>query len=220
MTYVTDRERDKGIEFIGVPSEEKDKKEIWELLMACDQDFVPPLSKRTSSAQKMWGVDTDFSKSQGPKAYFEEMIRQQFVILKEKEKIIGFVTFKIKDMSVEVPGNLAANYITTLCIDPAHRGKHLAEHLYVFLEKELPDEVRASCLTLRTWSTNKVQLHILKKMGYVCCNVLRDDRGQGVDTLYFYKILDRITTHSQLENSNNSNKTTTIPINGILSENN
>ena len=136
MTYVTDRERDKGIEFIGVPSEEKDKKEIWELLMACDQDFVPPLSKRTSSAQKMWGVDTDFSKSEGPKAYFEGNDTSAICNSQRKGKIIGFVTFKIKDMSVEVPGNLAANYITTLCIDPAHLAESILQNIYMFFWKK------------------------------------------------------------------------------------
>lgn len=179
------------IVFIGVPKQEKEKREVWELLLKCDQDFVPPLSQRKSSAQKMWNEQSMNHGEEGPKAYFNEMILQQFVFLRINQKLVGFMTFKNKENSVEVPHPLVTNYITTLCIDPAYRGRHLAERLYSYIEHKLPKEVAAPCLTLRTWSTNDAQLHLLEKRGYICYKRLLNDRKEGIDTLYFYKIIDR-----------------------------
>ena len=184
------------IAFIGVPDTERVKREIWELLLACDQDFLPPLSERVGSSQKRWEETPKKDAAEGPRAYFEEMIRQPFVILRKQGRLIGFMTFKMRDTSVEVPGYSSSNYATTLCIDPAYRGRHLAERLYAFLEEELPPQAAAPCLTLRTWSTNYAQLHILEKRGYICCRRLPNDRGKGVDTVYFYKI---VGSHSERE---------------------
>lgn len=42
-------------------------------------------------------------------------------------------------------------------------------------------------ITLRTWSTNGAQEHILDKLGYSLVRRLKDDRGEGIDTVYFVK---------------------------------
>lgn len=178
------------IKFIGVPDRENEKKEIWQLLLACDRDFIPPLSQRVSSTQKKWNKELRSDFSEGPREYFDELMGQQFLILRKNQKLIGFLTFKHHEDSVEVPGCLVTNYITTLCIDPAYRGMGLAEQLYSFMEQKLPKEMEAPCLSLRTWSTNYAQLHLLKKRGYVSYKRLLNDRGKGIDTIYFYKIIN------------------------------
>ena len=38
---------------------------------------------------------------------------------------------------------------------------------------------------LRTWSTNAAQMHLMGKLGYVERARLVDDRGEGVDTVYY-----------------------------------
>ena len=46
---------------------------------------------------------------------------------------------------------------------------------------------RYTVMALRTWSTNKAQLHLMEKMDFHCETRLKNDRGEGIDTLYFVK---------------------------------
>lgn len=67
----------------------------------------------------------------------------------------------------------------------------ILKHLYDYMEYELPYPVRCKRITTRTWSGNDAQIHTLKKRGYVLFKSLANDRGAGIDTLYFVKKLDR-----------------------------
>ena len=40
-------------------------------------------------------------------------------------------------------------------------------------------------IALRTWSTNAAQLRLMEKLGFTCVLRLPDDRGPGVDTVYY-----------------------------------
>lgn len=44
-------------------------------------------------------------------------------------------------------------------------------------------------LTTRTWSLNAAQLHTLPLMGYKTITVIKDDRGRGIDSIYYGKTL-------------------------------
>ena len=54
-------------------------------------------------------------------------------------------------------------------------------------EKDIAAKFPGSRITLRTWSTNGAQEHILDKLGYGLVRRLKDDRGEGIDTVYFVK---------------------------------
>ena len=72
------------IEYKGKVTEEREKQQIWEILCECDQEFYPPLSARNSSAQKNLKNDTageeDNVNGQPPTVYYDEMIRQEFIL--------------------------------------------------------------------------------------------------------------------------------------------
>lgn len=54
-------------------------------------------------------------------------------------------------------------------------------------QKRISSKISGSRITLRTWSTNGAQEHILDKLGYSLVRRLKDDRGEGIDTVYFVK---------------------------------
>ncbi len=57
--------------------------------------------------------------------------------------------------------------------------------LYDLIENEVPKTLSCNRISTRTWSTNKAQIHSLKKRGYKEQRVLVDDRGPGIDTIYY-----------------------------------
>lgn len=65
------------------------------------------------------------------------------------------------------------------------RGKGIGTSLYAYVE----DVLRPGAVAIRTWSTNDAQLALLHGRGYRLVRTVRDDRGRGVDTLYFTKKL-------------------------------
>ena len=78
-------------------------------------------------------------------------------------------------------------YLTTLCVWPDYRGQGISEVMYAEAEKDIAAKFPGSRITLRTWSTNGAQEHILDKLGYSLVRRLKDDRGEGIDTVYFVK---------------------------------
>lgn len=43
-------------------------------------------------------------------------------------------------------------------------------------------------LKTRTWSTNDAHIHILQSIGFVMVKNIDNDRGIGINTLYFEKV--------------------------------
>ena len=68
-----------------------------------------------------------------------------------------------------------------------YRGQGISEVMYAEAEKDIAAKFPGSRITLRTWSTNGAQEHILDKLGYSLVRRLKDDRGEGIDTVYFVK---------------------------------
>ena len=172
-------------EYLGTPERQEDLSAIFDLLCACDRDFVPPLSQRTSSYQK------GFAAAQGqdkPWAYFEAMKAQRFAVARDESgRMVAFLTFKPRYTCPELARFGENNYMTTACVYPEHRGHGLVTRLYDLVARGLPEDEQTDYVTTRTWSTNAVQLHAFGKRGYEIAAVLPDDRGPGVDTIYYAK---------------------------------
>ena len=172
-------------EYLGTPARQDDLQAIFDLLCACDQDFVPPLSRRTSSFQK--GFDAPLGQDR-PYAYFEAMKSQRFAVARDASgRMVAFLTFRPRYTCPELARFGESNYMTTACVYPEHRGQGLVSRLYDIVEYGLPEEQRTDYVTTRTWSTNAIQVHAFGKRGYGIAAVLKDDRGPGVDTLYYAK---------------------------------
>lgn len=172
-------------EYLGTPEKREDLEAIFDLLCTCDRDFVPPLSQRVSSFQKKFEVPLGQDK---PYAYFEVMKAQRFAVARDASgRMVAFLTFRPRYSCPELARFGESNYMTTACVDPEHRGHGLVSRLYDIVEHGLPEDQQTDYVTTRTWSTNAVQVHAFSKRGYETAAVLKDDRGPGVDTIYYAK---------------------------------
>lgn len=164
---------------------EKEKKEVYGILKECNEDFVPPLSKRSSTFQKDWSCTEN--SEEGVKAYFAEIEKQNNVLLKRNGKTIAFLSFRVPYNCSELSHYDKICYLTTLCIRKEYRGHKIASMFYTNTELYIREHYPGYCMALRTWSTNEAQLHMMKQHGFNCVARLQNDRGEGIDTAYFAK---------------------------------
>ena len=156
--------------------------DILSMLTAADKDFVPPLSARFSPSQTAFdGAPVE----NGVASYFEDMCREQMLGASEGDTLLGFVTF-MENLESPYFGEhpLPSIYICTLLVKPEARGKHLTKRMYehLFFERFATHNIFT-----RTWSTNAAHIAILGKFGFCEIARIKNDRGQGVDTVYFGK---------------------------------
>ena len=155
--------------------------EIIGMIAACDHEFVPPLSQRHGPTQ------TDFSGALQTEdnlpAYYEDMRKNEILAAFEGEELIAFVAFKRnmtnQFLTAETHPNL---YVAVLLVKPSARGQHLTEKMYQHLFNELHPNTN---LYTRTWSTNAAHAAILRKFGLEIVIRIENDRGVGIDTVYF-----------------------------------
>ena len=155
--------------------------DAYTMLEAADDEFVPPLSARNSSTQK----DLKNSAKSGSIArYFEQLKDQRFAAAFEDGKLIAFVSYRENYFCPHVPPECVPNiYLSTLVVSPAARGKGVTKALY----GHLFSEYKHAHIFTRTWSTNIAHIKILQFYGFQTIEVLENDRGNGIDTIYFQK---------------------------------
>ena len=163
--------------------DEWEANEVYAILSECDKDFEPPLSERGSTVQKTW----EKKSGDGVRNYFNEVAKQHTLLLKREKKIIAFLSFRSMEECEALKDYRDICYFTTLCIRKEYRGQGLALVLYQKAKEYVEESSRYTVMALRTWSTNKAQLHLMEKMDFHCETRLKNDRGEGIDTLYFVK---------------------------------
>lgn len=165
--------------------EERQKADIWSLLKAVDREFIPPLSSRNSTSQSQLNPGESEGEEE-PWAYYEMMVEQEFVLTIEEDKVVGFLTY-IPDREVCYPiknKTVIADYISTIAVSPDYRNRGITRQMYrTFLENS-----HAKVIATRTWSLNHAHIHILESMGFELAETIIDDRGEGIDTVYYQKI--------------------------------
>lgn len=169
--------------------DEQEKREVYEILEECDQDFCPPLSYRSSTSQKQLTQVEDGK--EGVRRYYEEILQQPTLLVKREGRTIGFMSYRIGYTCKELEHYGKVGYLTTLCIRPSERGRRLAPLIYRAVESHIYSQYPDLVITLRTWSTNKAQLHLMDELGYHCVARLENDRGEGIDTVYYAKEPDK-----------------------------
>lgn len=160
------------------------RSQVYSLLDECDNEFVPPLSHRVSTRQSnLKGASS--SSAAGLRSYFDEMTRQSFLlaISNTDGRLLAFLSYIPRRQLPEEILDRESTYVSTICTAHDARSNGIARALYRELE-ELADTI-----TIRTWSTNESQLHVLNILGYEELAKIPNDRGQGVDSLYFIKKL-------------------------------
>lgn len=170
------------IELLSRQEQEKYYDEILEMLIAADGDFVPPLSSRSSTTQSVLTASEKIGG--GVVSYFEELKKQRTLAATEDGKLIAFVSFKEDFVNDKIKNEDVPNiYISTLLVKPEGRGKGLTQKMYDILFKQYEN----INIFTRTWSTNAAHIKILSKFDFETLCVLKNDRGNGIDTVYFVK---------------------------------
>jgi len=152
-------------------------RQLYDLVVLGDKEFIPPLSYRASTTQQ--GL-SDEATDHGVDAYFEELKHQCFILAMEGEQMAGFMSFKQNYVSERLPAgpNL---YASTSVVHPDFRGQGLMTGFYKAMIEAFPTRP----IYTRTWHTNFPHLKVLSKLGFrqLCC--LENDRGPGIHTVYF-----------------------------------
>lgn len=157
--------------------------DIIKILTESDKDFVPPLSARKSTLDKKF--DKGFSDVGGIHSYFEEMKKQEILATFEDGKIIGFVSYRLNFVSEDIPETELPNiYVSTLVLGKEARGKGLTKKMYAYLFSDLYADRN---VFTRTWSTNYAHTKILSDFGFSELYRKENDRGAGIDTVYYKK---------------------------------
>ena len=155
--------------------------EIRQLLTLADQEFIPPLSARSSTTQSLLSGN---SCGNGIDAYYAAMESQPVIVALEAGCVAGFMAFKFDHTCDEIKRTPNV-YASTCVVHPDHRGKGMMRKFYEEMIRLYPDHP----LCTRTWSTNMSHLRVLSKLGFSQIACLKDHRGAGLDTVYFWREL-------------------------------
>lgn len=157
------------------------KQTILETMRLCDNDFVPPLSARSSTTQK--ALIGGKSSEEGLVSYMTEMLSQVVLGAFEEDTLLGFVSFKENYTNDVISDNNLPNiYLSTLMLKSEARGKNLTQKMYDYLFNTLYADRN---IFTRTWSTNFAHLKILEKFDFKLIKTIKNDRGNNIDTFYF-----------------------------------
>jgi len=156
--------------------------EILKMLTDADDEFFPPLSARNSTTQS--DLLSGEKSENGVLSYFEELKKQKFMVATEEGRLLAFVSFKENYTNDEIKENNLPNiYLSTLIVKKDARGRGITSKMY----EKLFDAYKDVNVFTRTWSTNIAHIKILEKFNFKTFRVLKDDRAEGVDTVYFKK---------------------------------
>lgn len=157
---------------------------ILEMMRESNNDFVPPLATRFSPKQTVFagGEGTE----EGLRTYMQSMLQETILAAFEGDLLLGFITF-VENLVTDYFGEdtLPNIYLCTLIVSRAARGKNLTRTLYSHLFFDLYPQCS---IYTRTWSTNAVHIHILDGYGFKELVRKPDDRGPGIDTVYFSNV--------------------------------
>ena len=155
---------------------------VWELTVKADKEFVPPLSARNSTRQDMLaGAPEGAAEEMLPGAYFREMENKSFLLAIEKDTVVGFLSFIPDYHSEYVKDSREILYVSTIIVEGGYRNQGISHRLYDELMADFPD----CAVATRTWSLNDAHIHLLEKLGFDLVKRLPDDRGKGIDTVYY-----------------------------------
>lgn len=155
--------------------------DIFDTLKENDKEFVPPLSTRNSTTQSNFNFTG--SGNEAISSYANEMLSQVILGAFDENTLVGFVSFKENYISDVISSDSMPNiYISTLLLKKEARGRRLTSQMYDFLFNTLYSERN---IFTRTWSTNLSHLKILDNFGFTLIKTIKNDRGNGIDTVYF-----------------------------------
>ncbi len=140
-----------------------------------DNDFYPPLSKRGGGIPERVDGDLDTREANFLVARLKESDPHD--TLKGFVGMVGCTRNWKSDDSA---------YINFLATHPNHRNHGISKALCLKLEDVLAKE-GIKKIYLCTWSSNPAAMKFYDKLGYCAYSVILNDRGKGIDTIYYKK---------------------------------
>lgn len=152
-----------------------------QLLETVDQEFVPPLtdeSRADMSRMKTQagGVDID--------TYVERCLNRPLIGVFDGS-LIGFLSFDIIQEGSIIDEYTPTNHVEILVVDTERRGEGLGTEMYRYLLEDIPESHCLSYVSTKTWECNEPHIAILKKFDFELVNRIPNDRGPGIDTVYY-----------------------------------
>ena len=157
------------------------KNDIWELVKAADREFIPTLSSREDTTQKNLTSQTG---KREPTSYYNALLSQSFILCIENGRVAGFISYipdyhLINDKGLDT----VCDYVSTVIVSPDSRRKGYTTKMY----KKLFSSGKGKTVMTRTWSQNKAHIALLEKIGFKLVLTIENDRGKGIDTVYYLR---------------------------------
>lgn len=152
---------------------------VMALLKETDGEFFPHLSLRTSTTQK--DLVTVENREPSLEPYFGSFKKQAVILATREDEVAGILSFIPRCRKTVGDREYDVLYITTVIVGKEYRRKGISTAMYEKLMQEFPDRD----ILIRTWSENRGQWAALEKLGFKLLTCIPDDRGKGVDTVYY-----------------------------------
>lgn len=162
---------------------EKYKAQLLRMLTEADNDFLPPLSQRNVDPETNRNTFSKVSSEKNIGNYCDGMLHEAVLGVFEEGELCGFVSFA-ENLRNEIITETPNIYIGTAVISEKLRGRGTLTRTYDYLFNTLFPERN---LFTRTWSTNAAHIRVLEKFGFEKLKTIPNDRGDGIDTIYFAK---------------------------------
>ena len=154
------------------------KERLRDLLQKYDNDFVPPLSARGSTMES--NLQKEPNESHSINKYLRSVMSQFNLLAFEGDRLIGL-------MSCIVDEDINEYYVSTVLVEKEYRNKGITTQFYKLL-MSLNENI---IISTRTWSTNIEHTNILHDFGFFLSKRIENDRGEGIDTVYYEKHLKK-----------------------------
>lgn len=152
---------------------------VMALLKETDGEFFPPLSTRTSTTQK--NLVTLENREPSLEPYFGSLKKQAVILAAREDEVAGILSFIPRCRKTVGDREYDVLYITTVIVGKKYRREGISIAMYEKLMQEFPDRD----ILIRTWSENRGQRAALEKLGFQLLMCIPDDRGKGMDTVYY-----------------------------------
>ena len=154
---------------------------VWALLAEVDNEFFPPLSRRTdtqSVRSHPRGAAPDL------RAYFNAILAESWLVAHDQGSVIGLLSFRISRDDPLLSDWSPSLHATTVAVAAGARRSGIATGLYEALT-HVAREGSVAYLTTRTWTTNTSHNRMLLDRGFRQVRLLANDRAESIGTVYF-----------------------------------
>lgn len=132
-----------------------------------DSEFIPPLFERAEFVDQLKNG----------------LNNRALITVDKNNKFVAAAMYE-----TDYCGDKDSAYLTFFRVVPEHRNLGIGFWFRQLLLKHLKAE-GFKCVVTRTWSSNTEMIRLIEKTGFSPTKRIKNDRGPGIDTLYFEREL-------------------------------